>query len=154
MFKKVQAKFCRDSRRGYIEVSLPDLDVPLYLWAEGIAHCCEALSKREVEQVVSILSHDKEAMLKQRNFPPIYDEMLSELIEVRRERYGVKKDKNEVPTYSLRIDPKGALTYSVGIDKLEEMLKEYFNLKRAHIYSVVVGDNRRDLVLSFREVEE
>jgi len=40
-----------------------------------------ALSERELDEVIAILSREKEVMLKQRNFPPIYEEMLTSLIK-------------------------------------------------------------------------
>jgi hypothetical protein len=71
-------------------------------------------------------------MLKQRNFPQIYDKMLTELIEVQRKRYGkrVKKDK------------KRRLGYGVSGGKLEEILGKYANIQNVHIDSIYVGSNR------------
>ena len=40
-----------------------------------------ALSERELDEVIAILSREKEVMLKQSNFPPIYEEMLTSLIK-------------------------------------------------------------------------
>ena len=156
MFKSkevLQAEFYRGSSSPSIEVQFKGNKKTISLFESNIAYCARKLSEIEIEEVVTILSRDKKAMLKQRNFPPIYEEMLSDLIEVQRERYGVKKDK------------KRKLGYSVSLGKLEEILGLYFKVKKVRVYSIDVGRDRSDvdwidldsdssyLVLSFREGE-
>ena len=135
MFKRAQAKFCRSSNNNYISVSLPGLGGTIELWEGLINLGCNVLGERELEQVVSILSREKETMLKQRNFPQIYEEMLTELIEVQRERYDsrVKKEKSR------------AFVYRVSIDELEEILGLYCAHKNMRISGIYVGTNENDL---------
>ena len=39
-----------------------------------------ALGETELDEVIAILSREKEALVKHNNFPPIYEEMLTSLI--------------------------------------------------------------------------
>jgi hypothetical protein len=141
-------KFFRDSGCNSIDVILFEKAKCISLFKDGIAHCAKSLSETEIEEAVTLLSHEKKAMLKQRNFPPIYDEMLSDLIEVQRVRYGVKKDK------------KRKLSYSVSAGKLEDIPGQF-----VQAYSIDVGSDRLNaelidldldhsyLVLPFRKGE-
>jgi DNA-binding HxlR family transcriptional regulator len=157
MFKKEDVrcvKFCRGSSPS-IDVYLAGEVQPVSLFRDIVEHTSEALSEKEIEVVIHILTSKKRVMSMQRNFPQIYNKMLTELIEVQRKRYGkrVKKDK------------KRRLGYSVSGGKLEEILGEYANIPNVHIDSIYVGSNKygverigsnvRHLVhLSFHEVKE
>ena len=150
------ADFCRDYSNDSIEVVLSGGSVHFSLFSEIIAHCAEVLSEIELEEVISILSRKKEAMLKQRNFPLVCEEMLSDLIGAQRERYGVHAEKKV----------KSTRWYGVSIDKLEEILGLYANLEDAHVTRVYVGTdklgldridlgkNNRELFVQFREAGE
>lgn len=155
MFKSKRVKdaeFWRVSTVSGIDVYLLDGKGPIPLSSTLIIHFAKALSERELEETIEILSSKAKVMIKQRNFPLIYAEMLSDLIEVQMKRYGkrVKKEK------------KRKLGYSVSIDKLEEILGEYYKIKDVHAYSIDVGSDRsnaeridvdsdyRYLILSFR----
>jgi alkyl sulfatase BDS1-like metallo-beta-lactamase superfamily hydrolase len=126
----MQADFFRNSGVACIKVYLPGVKGSISIFANIADLRSKSLGKREIEEVIDILSRKKEAMLKQRNFPQIYDEMLTELIEVQRKRYGVKKDK------------KRRVGYSVSGGKLEEILGEYANIQNVHIDSIYVGSNK------------
>ena len=84
------AEFCRCGSALYIDVVLPKVSESISLWDGIIDFCAKKLSEKELEDVISILSRKKEAMVKGRNFPAAYGAMLSDLIEVQRERYGVR----------------------------------------------------------------
>lgn len=158
MFKRthnIQAEFFRNPGGESIDVYLPRWKVTLNLFEGFIDNDSKVLSEKEIAKVIDILSRKKEAMLKQHNFPQVYDKILSELIGVQIERYGVKKAK------------KRKLCFSVSGGKLEEILGEYANIQNVHIDSIYIGSNKygverigsesddRYLVsLSFREVEE
>jgi hypothetical protein len=157
MFKSkevLQAEFYRGRDSSSIEVQFKDNKGTISLFENNIAYYTRKLGEIEIEEVVTILSRDKKAMLKQCNFPAIYDKMLSDLIEVQRVRYGVEKDK------------KRKQDYIVTIDKLDEILSEYYKIKDAHVYSIDVGSDQthaeridlesvyRYLILSFREGDE
>ena len=152
----VSAKFCREPfvTRPSIEITIRGASAAISLWRGNIEYCAGVLSEKELEVVIAILSQHKEVMLEERNFPPIYEEMLSELIDAQIARYGVKKEGGR------------ALGYSVSVDKLEEILGDYYKIKDAHIYSIDVGGNKskaeridlsgdyRYFVMSFRETKE
>ena len=149
------ANFCREGTPS-IDIVLAKGLAPISLFTGFIERHAKKLSEIELEQVISILSRDKEAMQKQHDFPLLFEEMLSDLIEAQTKRYGVRARK----------DKKRKLGYSVSVGKLEEILGEYFKIKEVHAYSIDVGSDRynaeridlesdhRYLVLSFREVEE
>jgi hypothetical protein len=84
------AVFRRISGLGVIEIPLSDTHFPLCVYSASIKHDLMSLGEKELEQVILILEHEKEAMLKEHNFPPLFDEMLSDLIKVQIERYGEK----------------------------------------------------------------
>ena len=144
------AKFCREPFT-MLEITIRGLSAVIPLWHAQIEYCARDLSEKEIEESIAILSQHKVVMLKERNFPPIYEDMLSDLIKAQKERYGVKKEGGR------------ALGYSVSIDKLEEILGDHYKLKDAHIFSIDVGENRSKaeridlrsdysyLVMSFRE---
>lgn len=93
----VSAKFCRKPFVSHpsIEVTIRGASKHISLWAGSIGFNARALSEIELEAAISILARSKDVMLKQRNFPPVYDEMLSDLIKVQRERDGVKNVRGE-----------------------------------------------------------
>jgi hypothetical protein len=147
------AKFFRGVPSS-IDIILSSDSECISLFTGIIGFCAKSLSEIELEEVIKILSSNKKAMLKQRNFPSIYEEMLSDLINVQTERYEGKTDK------------KVKLGYSVGLAKLEEIHGLYYKIKNVHAYSIDVGCDRtsaeridlksddRYLVLSFREEEK
>ena len=146
----VSAKFCRKPAAN-LEITVRGLSAAISLWHGNIKYGARDLSEKELEVAVAILSQHKVVMLKARNFPPIYEDMLSDLVKAQKERYGVKKEGGR------------ALGYCVSIDKLEEILGDYYKIKYAHIYSIDVGNDRPKaeridlrsdysyLVVSFRE---
>ena len=150
------AEFRRGDSTSHIVVTFSKLSKSLSLFGDVIDHCAKELSEIELEEVISILSREKDAMVKQRNFPPVYEAMLSDLIKVQRERYGVHVEKKV----------KSTRGYCVGIGKLEEILGRYLNHKNVHILAVSVGSdkylleridldtNNRALFVDFREVGE
>ena len=150
------AEFCRDGSTSYIDVILPKVSGSISLWDGFIVFYAKELSEVELEEVISILSRKKEAMLKQRNFPLVCEEMLSDLIGAQRERYGVHAEKKV----------KSTRWYGVSIGKLEEILGLYANLEDAHVTRVYVGTdklgldridlgkNNRELFVQFREAGE
>ena len=109
-----------------IEVFIPDSNTSIDIFDGQVEHCCRLLTKREIEQVVSILLCDKKAMQKQRNFPLVYDEMLSDLIEVQRERYDLRTKKEKRRDFG----------YTLSISKMEEILAQYYKFKDVHIDSI------------------
>jgi hypothetical protein len=134
MFKKenvIRAKFCRGSSPS-IDVYFEGEVQSVSLFRGIVELGSRKLSEEEIEAVIVILASKKSVLSTLGNFPPIYAEMLTELIEVQRKRYGkrVKKDK------------KRRLGYSVSGGKLEEILGEYFNIQNVHIDSIYVGSNR------------
>lgn len=147
------AKFYRHESVVAIDVITHD-NLRTSLYENSIKYFAKYLSDIEIEEAIVILLADKKAMLKPRNFPPVFDEMLSDLINVQEERYSAKKDK------------KVKLGYSVSIGKLEEIRGLYYKIKNVHAYSIDVGSDRanaeridlesdyRYLVLSFREGKE
>lgn len=138
-------------RSPSIDILFDDGEVSISLYAGSIEKNAKKLSEIELEQVISILLRDKEAMLKQYDFPLVFEEMLYDLIEVQVKRYGVRARK---------------LGYSISLGKLEEILGEYYKIKEVCASSIDVGSDRRNaeridlesdcryLVLSFREGEE
>lgn len=132
MFKTKYVKSVKFSRLACssIDVHLSDMPNPIFLFKDIIEHTAKKLSARELEEVIQILMIEKETMLRQCNFPVIYDEMLSDLINVQRERYSIKKEEAR------------KLGFSVSLEKLEEILGEYYNVKDAHAYSIDVGETR------------
>lgn len=88
MFKRgkaIDAEFHRSGTQVWIDVFLPDLESPIPIASTIVSHSAKALSERELEKVIEILSHKAEGMLKQHNFPLVYGEMLSELRKVLKE---------------------------------------------------------------------
>ena len=148
------AEFHREDPR--IDITFSKVSKSRSLWGSIIDHCAKDLSEIELEEVISILSRKKDAMLKQRNFPPVYEAMLSDLIKVQRERYGAPAEKKV----------KHTLGHYVGIGKLEEIIGLYLNHKNVHITAVSVGSdthvldrinldtNTRALFVDFREAGE
>jgi len=151
----VSAKFCREPfvSTPSIEVTIRGASESISLFDGIIDHCARVLSEKELEGVIAILSEYKAVMLEERNFPPIYEEMLSDLIKVQKARYGTEGKK----------EGGRALGYSVRVDKLEEILGDYYKIRDVHIYSIDVGGTRskseridlsgeyRYFVMSFRE---
>ena len=149
----VSAKFCREPfvTCSSIEITIRGASAAITLFHGNIKCRAGVLSEKELEVVIAILSQHKEVMLEERNFPPVYAEMLSNLMDTQIARYGVKKEGGR------------ALGYSVSIDKLEEILGDYYKIEDAHICSIDVGENRSKaeridlrsdysyLVVSFRE---
>jgi hypothetical protein len=127
----IRVEFCRGSSPS-IDVYLDGEVQPVSLFRGIVEPTSEALSEKEIEVVIHILTSKKRIMSIQRNFPQQYNEMLTELIEVQRKRYGkrVKKDK------------KRRLGYGVSGGKLEEILGDYFNIQDVHIDSIYVGSNK------------
>ena len=90
MFKSKRVKDAEFQRNGtvsWIAVFLPDVEDHISLSSSLISYCAKVLSERELEETIELLSRKAKVMLKQRNFPPIYDEMLSELKDILEERY-------------------------------------------------------------------
>ena len=133
MSKNVQAKFCRVPSAAHIEISLPGFEEDILLWRGLISSSFDVIGSSDLEQVISILSRDKEAMLKRDNFPPVYDELLSELIDVQIARYGVKKEKRRQHGYA------------VSKGKLEEILGLYSHLNHVRISKIYIGNDKQDL---------
>jgi hypothetical protein len=126
------AEFWRNRFSEGITILLPDIEGDFSLFGGIINHCAKSLSERELEEVIEILKHKAKIMLKSHNFPLIYDEMLSELIEAQVVRYGVKRDK------------KRKLGYSVSLGKLEEILGKYYNHEKVFIHSIHAGSSIQD----------
>jgi hypothetical protein len=128
----IRVEFCRGSSPS-LDVHLTGEVQPVSLFRGIVELNSEKLSEKEIEAVIHIVTSKKRVMLKQRNFPQIYDELLTELIEVQRKRYEVKKDK------------KRRLGYGVSGGKLEEILGDYINIQDVHIDSIYVGSNRQSV---------
>ena len=124
------AKFFRDSSTTSIVVILFENTKLISLFADNIARYTKNLSEIEIEEVVTILSHDKTAMLKQCNFPAIYDEMLSDLIEVQRVRYGaVIREGTSLPTKKRHLEKELEKLKDIGI-RFQEVKTENDILRR------------------------
>jgi hypothetical protein len=91
------------------------------IWAGAIDIDAAKFGSNELEQIISMLSCEKEAMRKQRNFPPIYDEILSDLINVQREHDGVKNVKGETNSAGIisKIDEDALYTLCELYDEKE-----------------------------------
>ena len=127
----VSANFRRESSSSScIEVFLDGSSLSIDIWAGNIEYCAKSLGEKEIEEVISILSCTKDEMLKQRNFPQIYEEMLLELMEVQGARYGVKEEGG-------RVGPWRCTDISV----IEKMLTRNFNIKDVHILSSDINCN-------------
>ena len=127
----VSANFWRGSgTTSCIEVFLDETPHSIDIWAGIIEHCAKRLGEKEIEEVISILSRTKDVLQKLHNFPPIYEEMLSDLIKVRIKRYGVKKDDERASPWRCR-----------DIPGVEKMFERNFNIKDVHIYSCDIGCN-------------
>lgn len=90
MFKSKRVKdaeFWRGGTVSGIDVYLPDVKGRIPLFSSLLSRSAKALSERELEESIEILSHKAKVMLKQRNLPQIYDEMLTELKDTLEERY-------------------------------------------------------------------
>jgi len=131
----ISAKFCREPfvQHSSIKVSLRGVSTAIPLWQGNIEYCARALSEKELEEVIAILSQYKAVMLDERNFPPVYEEMLSDLIKTQRERYGVRGKKEERRYETL-----------LNLYEIEELLKQHFNRKEVRIDRVLTVDNRDD----------
>ena len=150
------AEFRRVLATSYIQVTLPKVPEPIRLWDGTIDLCAKNLSEVELEEVILFLSREKEVLSKQRNFPPVHEQMLSDLIKVQTERYGLHAEKKV----------KRTLGYGVSIGKLEEILGLYSNIKNVRISGVYLGSDMhkldrggldptdRELFVRFREVGE
>jgi hypothetical protein len=125
------ANFCCEGTPS-IDIVLAKGPTHISLFTGFIERQAKKLSEIELEQVISILSRDKEAMQKQHDFPLVFEELLSDLIKAQIVRYGVKRNK------------KRKLGYSVSPGKLEEILGEYYNLEKVFIHSIYVGSNMQD----------
>ena len=138
------ANFCREGTPS-MDIVLAKGPVHISLFTDFIERYAKKLSEIELEQVILILSRDKEAMLKQHDFPLIFEEMLSDLIEVQRKRYGVRA--NEAPKPISLCNP--------DTSRMRALFKDYFNAKAVNIISIDVRINRykegwRDLVIDMQ----
>ena len=90
----VSAKFCREPfvTCPSIEITIRGASAAITLWHDNIEYCAGVLSEKELEVAIAILSQHKEVMLEERNFPPVYEDMLSDLMDAQIARYGVKKE--------------------------------------------------------------
>lgn len=152
----IRASFCRAGRQGYIDVHLRGLEKTISLVDGIIAYCSKALSEKEIKTVIEILECKKELMLKERNFPPVYEEMLSDLIEVYKERYTKQVNKG-----NRRLSQD-----SLSITELEKVLERHYKVKEVCINSIYAGSNSYNtfktevgspkgfLTLSFSRAEE
>lgn len=149
-------EFCRDESVTSIEVRLSGKKNPISLFDGIINHCSKKLSESEMGTVIEILTCKKEVMLREDDFPVVYGEMLKDLIIAYNGRYGkqVKKDNNWKPEYGL------------NIAELEEVLRDYYNLKEVRVNSIYAGNDSYNtikmevespkgfLILSFSRGEE
>ena len=120
--------FCRDNAHPSIEIKLMKGKGTITLHHCGIAFYSKKLSQKEIETAIKILESKKELMLKECDFPCVYDEMLDDLITAYEERYGMN-DTNIWKQYRLPL-------YG-----LEEIIKKHYELDQIHIDSVVGGVN-------------
>lgn len=127
------AKFFRNSGTVCIEVTPFRMKNNISLFEGLIAHGARVLSDLEIDEAITILLADKKMMSKQRNFPPIFNKMLLDLIKVREERYETTLYYGEKESYDTH--------YRLSLYGLEDMIKQHFNLGRVHIDSVVGGVN-------------
>lgn len=123
----IRAEFCR-AGTPHIAVFLSREGQTVYLFRGLIEHGCRKLSEAELEEVIDILTFKKRKMLKRCDFPAIYDDMLSDLIEVYRKRY-VKRGKK-------------LNKYSLSVWQLEELIEQRYNFKEVHIDSIYAGSNK------------
>ena len=130
----VSAKFYRKpfAHTALIEVTIQGASEPISLFHDIIEYCAKTLSEIELEEVISILSHTKDVLLKRRNFPPIYEEMLSDLIKVQKERYGGKKERPPQRSYMGQLN---------GYE-IEQLIKDRYSFETVHIDRILAGDNR------------
>ena len=95
------ANFYRGMGASSIDIVLSDTPTTSITIFPGITqHRDIPLGEKELDEVIAILSREKEVMLKENNFPPIYGEMLTSLIKSQT-GYHTKKvkkgeDKDEV----------------------------------------------------------
>jgi len=97
MFKSkndIDARFFRVGTSAYVGISLFGTKKFTPVCQCNILYHTRLLGDMELKRIIRVLSSKKEAMEKQHNFPPIYDEMLTDLISVLNERY--KEQLNKV----------------------------------------------------------
>lgn len=122
--------FCRGNAYPSIEIELMKGNETISLYRHSIAYYSKVLSQKEIKTIIGILETKKELMLKECDFPKVYDEMLNDLITAYEERYGMN-DTNIGKEYSYRLPLYG----------LEEILKKHYEVDQIHIDSVVGGVN-------------
>ena len=126
----VSAKFARSASFNSIEVTIRGAPASIHLWSGNIGYGTKVLSEIELEEVIAILSQYKVVMLDEHNFPPAYEEMLSDLIKVQSDRYSIKKsDKRAYPWRC------------TDIPLIETMFARIFNIKDVHIVSNDINCN-------------
>ena len=145
----VSAKFCREPFSN-LEITMRGLSTVISLWYDNIDYYARVLSEKELEESIAILSQHKEVMLEERNFSPIYEDMLSDLMDAQIARYGVKRSDRVITPWRCMV-----------IHDVEKMFEQNFNIKDVHIHSCNFScnpDNGRwtDLTmnLKFRDIDK
>ena len=120
--------FCRDDASPSIEIKLMKGNETISLFGGIIENCSKTLSQKEIKTIIEILETKKELMLKECDFPKVYDEMLDDLITAYEGRYGMN-------------DTNIGKQYRLPLYGLEEIIKKHYELDQIHIDSVVGGVN-------------
>ena len=148
--------FCRDNASPSMEIELMKGNETISLDRHSIAYCSKVLSQKEIKTIIEILETKKELMLKECDFPKVYDEMLNDLIIAYKERYGKQVKKED----------EHKIHDSLSITELEEILRHHYKLKEVRVDSIYAGSDSYNtmkievgfpkgfLVLSFSGVEE
>ena len=85
--RKLTASLCRKGTLLYIDVLAPEDTISIYMFHGLIPFISKRFCERDLRQVITLLEAQKSMLIKERNYPDSFEEMLIELKGVVDERY-------------------------------------------------------------------
>ena len=86
--KKLTAVFRHSIANQYIEIYIPKDATTVRFMKGEMEYNIRTLGERDLRQVIALLDAQKSTLIKKKNYPDAYDEMLTSLRDVFELRYG------------------------------------------------------------------